>query len=273
MSGRGEEEIKRVRRTIWRWYHTHRRDLPWRKTRDPYQILVSEIMLQQTQVERVIPYYERFIKRFPTAEALAQTPLKDVLELWSGLGYNKRARYLWATAKKVTLTPGVRVTWPETIEELRRLPGVGEATAAMIMSVAFGQRVPLTNETNVRQVIHHFFFKGKPRQQERVYTELAWRLLPKRIPAREWNYAMMDYGALVVRPKHRADRLQLTVKRQSQFKDSNRYWRGEIVRRLVQAGGSVPIERLTDIPELEDRLAGLIHDQLIARRNQAVRVR
>lgn len=228
-------------------------------------------MLQQTQVERVISYYQRFLKRFPTIESLAKVELREVLALWSGLGYNRRARYLWKAARlQITVYKG---NWPQTSDELQKLPGVGPAVAAMIGSCAFGQRVALTRETNVRQVIHHFFFSGQPLQPEKTYTELARRLLPSRISPREWNYAMMDYGSLVIRPKNRADRLPITVDKQGKFNNSNRYWRGEIIRRLLKANRGLLLKELSDIPEIEQKLQGLVRDQLVAKQGPRILVK
>ena len=129
------------------WYATVRRDLPWRRTTAPYRILVSEVMLQQTQVARVVPYYEAFLERFPDERALAAAPTADVLRCWSGLGYNRRALALQACAQAV-----VRDGWPRDADGLRALPGVGPYTAAAVASFAFGAQVAVV-DTNVRRVI------------------------------------------------------------------------------------------------------------------------
>src|SRR3954462_31022 len=122
-----------MRALLLAWYATTARDLPWRRTRDPYRILVSEVMLQQTQVDRVVPRYERFLARFADERALAAAPAADVIEEWAGLGYNRRALALWRAAKAVA-SHG----WPRSPEELRALPGVGPYTAAAVASFAFG---------------------------------------------------------------------------------------------------------------------------------------
>ena len=130
------EETRALRSAILRWYREHRRDLPWRRTRDPYAIWVSEIMLQQTRVETVIPFYERFLVRFPTVRALAAAAESEVLAAWSGLGYYGRARSLRAAASAVVREHAGRL--PDDIAALRSLPGIGNYTAAAIASVAFG---------------------------------------------------------------------------------------------------------------------------------------
>ena len=139
-----------LRRAIRRWYRTNARDLPWRRTSDPYRILVSEIMLQQTQVDRVVPKYRAFLARFPTLRALARAPLADVLRAWSGLGYNARAKRLWECAKVIVATHAARV--PSDIETLRALPGIGPYTASAVASFAFDAREAVV-DVNVRRVL------------------------------------------------------------------------------------------------------------------------
>ncbi|HEX6199573.1 MAG TPA: A/G-specific adenine glycosylase, partial [Thermoanaerobaculia bacterium] len=136
----------RSRAELLAWYDRHRRDLPWRRDRDPYRVWVSEIMLQQTRVETVLPYYERFLERFPDVGALAAAPLEDVLALWSGLGYYRRARQLHAAAARVA-----RDGFPETAHGWRELPGIGEYTAAAVASIAFGE-VTAVLDGNVERV-------------------------------------------------------------------------------------------------------------------------
>src|SRR5205807_5872195 len=131
------------------WYRRHGRDLPWRRTRAAYRVLVSEVMLQQTQVERVIPKYRAFLKRFPSLSSLARAPLADVLRAWSGLGYNGRARRLWMCARTVVAEHGGRL--PRDVAVLKTLPGIGRYTAGALASFAFGASAPAV-DTNVRRV-------------------------------------------------------------------------------------------------------------------------
>src|SRR5688572_16659581 len=140
-----------VRAGLLAWFSANRRDLPWRHTRDPYRILISEVMLQQTQVDRVIPYYERFLERFPTVQALAEAPVSEVIRLWAGLGYNRRAVNLQRTAQAVINEYGGR--FPDDVEALKRLPGIGPYTAGAIACFAFEQDAAFI-DTNMRRVIH-----------------------------------------------------------------------------------------------------------------------
>jgi A/G-specific adenine glycosylase len=182
------------------WYAEHRRDLPWRDSRDPYHIWVAEVMLQQTQVATVIPYYERFLARFPTVETLAAASLDEVLKLWEGLGYYARARHLHAAARKVASEFGGH--FPLTLEELLSLPGVGRYTAGAILSIAGGQDVPAL-DGNVRRVFSRIFAIEEDVSRgagERRLWQLAGSLLP---PGRagDFNQALMDLGATVCTPR------------------------------------------------------------------------
>jgi A/G-specific adenine glycosylase len=172
---------------ILSWYDAVRRDLPWRRTRDPYRILVSEVMLQQTQVARVVPYYEAFLARFPDEVALGGAPTADVLRLWSGLGYNRRALALQACARAVAAEG-----WPPDAAGLLALPGIGPYTAAAVASFAFGEQVAAV-DTNVRRVIERV--DGAYRRP-RELAQRAGQLLPAGRAA-DWNQAMMELGATV----------------------------------------------------------------------------
>jgi A/G-specific adenine glycosylase len=178
---------------LQRWFRTHGRNLPWRATRDPYRVLVSEAMLQQTQVSRVLDYYERFLRRFPTMKVLAGAPARRVRESWEGLGYYARARHLHALARAVT-------ELPSDADALRALPGVGRYTAGAVASFAFERRVALV-DTNVARVLRRAFapradFKTA-RGQRRLWT-IAETILPRSGRA-TWthNQALIELGALV----------------------------------------------------------------------------
>ena len=145
---------------LQQWYFRHGRDLPWRRTTDAYAILVSEVMLQQTQVERVVDYYQRFLQRFPTIAALAAAPLEEVLTVWQGLGYYQRARHLHQAARYIMEQhQGV---FPDTFAEVAALPGVGRYTAGAVLCFAFGQRLPIL-DTNVQRVLERVFVRRPPR--------------------------------------------------------------------------------------------------------------
>jgi A/G-specific adenine glycosylase len=182
------------------WYAMHKRDLPWRNERDPYRIWISEIMLQQTQVETVVPYYRRWLKRFPTVRALAAAPQAEVLALWEGLGYYARARNLHRAAQELMREHGGRL--PRTPDGLRALPGIGRYTAAAIASIAFGADAAVL-DGNVKRVLARVFdFREdvrSPRGEKRLW-EIAEALVP---PGRagDYNQALMDLGATTCTPR------------------------------------------------------------------------
>jgi A/G-specific adenine glycosylase len=178
-----------IRRKLARWYDRNKRSLPWRDTSDPYAIWISEIMLQQTRVAAVIPYYERFLTRFPDAAALAQAPEQEVLTLWSGLGYYSRARNLQKAARQIVALG----SFPRTYDEIRALAGVGDYTAAAVSSIAFGLPHAVV-DGNVRRVIARITNgAGDPQQ-------VADLLLDRKNPSRS-NQAVMELGAMVCLPR------------------------------------------------------------------------
>jgi A/G-specific adenine glycosylase len=185
------------RRRLLRWYQVHKRDLPWRGTRDPYQVWLSEIMLQQTRVSAVLGYYQRFVKRFPDIQALASARLPSVLAVWSGLGYYRRARMLHAAAKKVLREYGRK--FPHTTEQLLTLPGIGRYTAAAIASMAFDEPVAAV-DGNVERVLRRLH--GRPLSGAALW-QAATQLLSKRHPG-DFNQAMMELGATVCLPRNPA---------------------------------------------------------------------
>jgi A/G-specific adenine glycosylase len=181
------------------WYRAGRRDLPWRRTRDPYAIWVSEIMLQQTQVATVIPYYERFLARFPTVGELAAAPTDEVLRLWAGLGYYSRARNLQRGAQVVMERHAGQV--PATVEELLRLPGIGRYTAGAIASIAYGQPAPILDGNVIRVLCRLYALRGDPKRSP-LHARL-WQLAEALIPpgeAGEFNEALMELGATICTP-------------------------------------------------------------------------
>ena len=173
------------------WYDRHRRSLPWRTHPIPYTVLVSELMLQQTQVDRVIPYYERFVARFPTFQALAAAPRADVVRLWSGLGYNRRAVHLHEAARIVVEHHGGEL--PADRDALQALPGVGRYTAGAILSIAFGLSEPAP-DTNARRVIGRFAVEEGA--SDSAVDAAAWALVPAERSG-DWNQALMDLGSAV----------------------------------------------------------------------------
>lgn len=197
MEPRHPEEIARL---LLDWFASHARDLPWRRDRTPYRVWVAEVMLQQTRAETAVPYYERFLARFPTLEALAEAPLEEVLREWEGLGYYARARHLHAAARQVAVGYGGRL--PDTYEELLALPGLGPYTAGAVASIAFGRPVVALDGNGRRVLARLFVVEGSHRRLpvRRRLTELAISLLPPDRPG-PFNEALMELGATVCLPR------------------------------------------------------------------------
>jgi A/G-specific adenine glycosylase len=189
-----------IRAPLLAWYDRERRDLPWRRTKDPYAIWLSEVMLQQTQVSTVIPYWERFLARFPTVQALAAAPLDDVLSGWRGLGYYSRARNLHRAAQEVVARFGGKL--PSSAEQLLTLPGFGRYTAGAVASIAFGEEAPLVDGNVARVLSRLFEVEGPPgdRAREAHLWELARALVKGERPG-DLNQALMEHGATVCRPE------------------------------------------------------------------------
>ena len=224
------KDYKKFRKEIWRYYRHHKRVLPWRKTQNPYHILISEIMLQQTQVGRVIPYYQAFIKAFPNFETLSRASTAQVLKLWQGLGYNRRALNLKKLVKIVLEKYGGEL--PHDPEILKNLPGIGKGTAGAIAAFAFGKPVPFL-ETNIRRVFIHFFFRKKKNVNDREILKYVEATLDRKNP-REWYYALMDYGAMLAKTTENPNRRSRSYHRQSRFRGSNRELRGKILKLFLQ---------------------------------------
>lgn len=219
----------RFRKIIYSHYQANGRHLPWRRTRDPYRILVSEIMLQQTQVERVRNYYDRFIKRFPNFRALTRASLREVLAIWQGLGYNRRALALKRLAEIVVKDYGGIL--PRDRRLLEALPGAGPSTAGAVM--AFAWSLPsVFLETNVRTVFIHHFFPRRRAVKDTEILPLVKTSLDRRNP-REWYFALMDYGAWLKAQGVNASRRSALRRQQPPFKGSNRELRGRIVALLT----------------------------------------
>jgi A/G-specific adenine glycosylase len=187
-----------LRRDLLSWFDRHRRDLPWRRTHDPYRIWVSEVMLQQTRVEAVLPYYERFLARFPSVGDLASAPLDEVLALWSGLGYYRRARQLHAAARRIADAG----EFPRTVDRLLDLPGVGSYTAAAVASIAFGLAVPVLDGNVERVMARRLALAEDPKRgaSRALLTAAAAALLDPSRPG-DGNQALMELGATLCLPR------------------------------------------------------------------------
>lgn len=231
----------RFRRLVQAHYRKFgRHGLPWRKTENAYKILVSEIMLQQTQVERVTPFYKKFIKRFPTAKKLAEAPLSEVLKAWQGLGYNRRAKMLRETA---ALLSSGKLNSPKSAEELEKLPGVGPYTARAVAAFAYNENV-IFIETNIRTAVIHHFFPGEKTVSDSEIEEVLAQALP-RGKAREWYSALMDYGAYLKKTGVSHNARDPKYAKQPKFAGSLREARGAILRELAR-GAASPVT-LTDL--------------------------
>ena len=264
-----------IKRRLLRWYVRSGRDLPWRHTHDPYEVLVSEVMLQQTQVSRVLPAYTSFLERFPTLAALASAPLGNVLRAWSGLGYNRRARDLHRIAR------AARRGLPRDVAGLDALPGVGAYTAGAVACFASGARVAFA-DTNIRRVLGRIVLGRAANEREAVAIDAE--LLPRE--AARWHHALMDLGATVCRSRApRCDACPVAtscrgrgltgeapLRRQSPFATSDRRVRGRIVAALRERE-TITIAALRD--QLDDSRVGrlvseLAREGLVARRGQRV---
>ncbi len=254
------------------YYVLNKRDLPWRTPEkdgsyDAYKILVSELMLQQTQVSRVIPKYEQFLNTFPTVGALAQTELSEVLALWIGLGYNRRAKFLHQAARMVCKQFNNHI--PSTQTELVSLPGIGPNTAGAILAYAYNQQVTFI-ETNIRTVFLHHCFSGQTNVHDSDILPLVEKALGNlgELSNREWYWALMDYGVYLKATEPNPSRRSKHHTKQSKFEGSRRQVRGAVLRQL--ANQNMTLTQLQDATAddhtqsldsvLEDlQIEGLIH--------------
>ncbi len=198
---KSKQNIQKLRQNLLLWYRRHARDLPWRRTRDPYRIWVSEIMLQQTQVATVIPYYQAWVKRFPSLKAFAEAKTAEIMRAWAGLGYYRRVRHFHAAAKHILKNLDGRI--PQTAQDLVRLPGIGKYTAGAIASIAFDEKSPVLDGNVIRILTRIFGIKSNVDLQaaKNHLWRLAAELLPDKTPG-DFNQAMMELGATVCYPQN-----------------------------------------------------------------------
>lgn len=264
-----KHDLRHMERVVKTYYKKHGRyTLPWRKTKDPYKILVSEFMLQQTQVARVIPKYISFVRRFPTCTALAQAPVRDVLAEWSGLGYNRRAKYLRETARQIVEKYKGKV--PTSPEVLKTFPGIGPYTAAAVC--VFSRNVPLSMlETNIRTVlIHYLFTKEKKVSDKKLYQVLDLFIENDKENPRELYWALMDYGTFLKTSGVRTNSRSPSYTKQSLFKGSNREIRGAIVKVLTKEE-KVSLDELAEKTgfskeKIHQQLTSLLQEGMVLRK-------
>jgi len=272
--GMSPKAVRRFRRIIYNHYGQQEREMPWRHIDDPYGILVSEVMLQQTPVERVLLKYEPFVSAFPGFASLDSAPLEEVLSLWQGLGYNRRAVALKKIARRVVEEFNGEL--PPDPDTLATMPGIGKATASAIAAFAF-LKPTVFLETNIRSVFIHLFFDNAP-----TTTVKDAELLPlvaislDRSNPRDWYYALMDYGVVVKREFTNPARRSAHYKKQSPFHGSNRQQRGKILKTLLATPDStLPAiaDALGKTPErVRENLLQLEREGLIARRGRRFRI-
>lgn len=226
------------------WKRNGRHALPWRKTHDPYKILVSEIMLQQTQVDRVIPYFTRWMKVFPTVRVLAKAPLSDVLREWSGLGYNRRAKLLRDCAQAVVAHYGGKL--PRDRASLESLPAIGPYTAGAIRAFAFDEREVFI-ETNIRAALIHHFFPRASKVPDTKLIPILEECMRRVTSSREWYSALMDYGSYIKKEFPNPSRRSAHHVKQSKFKGSLREARGMILKTLLQKKPSSSLPKTAQI--------------------------
>lgn len=262
--------VRQFRSVIHAHYQLNQRKLPWRRTTNPYRILVSEIMLQQTQVDRVTEKYQQFISLFPDVKSLAAAPLSEVLRAWQGLGYNRRAISLHNAAKLVKSEHGGRM--PDTAEALSTLPGIGRYTAAAVMAFAYNQPVVFI-ETNIRAVFIHFFFHDRDQIPDSEILPLVEKTLDRQHP-RVWYNALMDYGTLLKKEYGNPAKKSAHYQKQRPFKDSDRQLRGQILRTVLAEGSMTEQQLLKKLNSGKSRavtiLNKLIEEGFLARKKQRI---
>ncbi|MEW6531736.1 MAG: A/G-specific adenine glycosylase [Thermodesulfobacteriota bacterium] len=267
-----QKEIIAFQDLIYGYFREHGRDLPWRATWDPYRILVSEIMLQQTQVERVLHKYEPFIAKFPDVACLAREDLGAVLAAWQGLGYNRRCIALQRTARIVAEEFGGRL--PDSVKTLQTLPGIGKATSGALVAFAFNKPVVFV-ETNIRRVFIHCFFSGKQAVKDRQILPLVEATLDQSSP-RSWYYALMDYGATLKPMDGNPNRRSAHYSRQTRFEGSDRQIRGLIIKAALRLRSCPMEDIIKEVGKQPERVVPildcLIREGFLERRGNQVRI-
>lgn len=250
-----QEALRYFSDRIWAYYDLHGRQFPWRETRDPYRILLSELMLQQTQTERVLPKYQLFLEKWPDFHAMADSGLSEVLAAWRGLGYNRRALAIRNIALK---SEDYGWTLPADYEQLLQFPMIGPATAAAVMAFAYGKE-SIYLETNIRRVLIHQFFPSIDKVADRDLQKILRELLTFQSDVKQWYYALMDYGVYLkghlVNPNRRSAHYQ----KQPTFANSNRQIRGLLLVVFTEQGSLSLPDVLQRLPFPKERVLSCLH--------------
>lgn len=250
------KQIKQFQKTVWNYYKTSaRHNLPWRKNINPYRIWISEVMLQQTQVDRVVKFFDAWMKQFPTVQKLANASQIEILKQWKGLGYNSRAIRMKQAAQAIV--SDYKGRFPGEYEELQKLPGIGPYTAGAISAFAHNQPIAII-ETNIRRVFIHHFFQDHTDVHDEDILELIEKTLDKKNP-REWYWALMDYGSFLGRTlnikgkKYNPNVQSKHYTKQSKFQGSDREIRSNILQLLLRNNNSISkIKLAKEIKNLSD---------------------
>lgn len=251
--------ITEFQKIVWGFYHKNGRPLPWRKTKNPYKIMVSEIMLQQTQVSRVLQKYPLFIGEFPDLKTLAKAPLSKVLAVWQGMGYNRRALALKRLAEAVL--SDFKGVLPKERKALESLPGIGKYTAGAVRAFAFNEPEVFI-ETNIRRVFIHHFFQDREGIHDFEILPLVEEALSKENP-REWYWALMDYGSFLAKEVENPNRKSRHHVHQKPFKGSHREIRGNLLKFLGVEGKST-LKKCSESLKIDSEKISHVLDELIA---------
>lgn len=254
------------------YYHQEGRDFSWRRTRDPYEILVSEVMLQQTPTGRVEKKYPEFLQSFPTVHDLAEAGFDDVLSLWRGLGYNRRAKSLKRSAEIIVDEHSGEV--PRDLDELMELPGVGKSTASGVLAFAYDEPVVFV-EVNIRRVFIYFFFPDREKVRDREMLPLVDGTLDRDDP-RSWYYGLMDYGVTLKERHSDLHRKSARYRKQAPFEGSDRQIRGQILRLLLDQKSSTAKEIRQSLDaesdRVEENLCNLVEEGMVREQEGTYRV-
>ena len=250
-----QQEIRLFQAMIWRFYHQYGRSFAWRHIDNPYYVMISEIMLQQTQTDRVVVKYEQFIDVFPTIAHLAAADLREVLGVWQGLGYNRRGKALWDNARKIVQDFNGIV--PDNPAILETFASIGPNTAGSIVAFAFNKSV-IFIETNIRAVYLHTFFKGQNEVRDKQLMPLIEQTLDQANP-REWYYALMDYGVHLKKLCINPGRASAHYAVQSKFQGSDRQIRGRIIKELALGGATSKQQLFAKLGDDYERYERIVH--------------